>query len=219
MDSEGKAGKEGKAGPVLLICGCRKYEKYLHAAIKRMTRPEWEVIGIRGGGIKDANLDEETRILTLPCDDKYETLPFKLYSAYRWIFENRPGLPGIFKTDEDIMFDLPKLAATVEANVALPYWGVTLSMCKTGPVPIGRIQTRFDNTSLRPTHQSAVYSFGAGYWLSAEVLPTICAAGDEYAKSSLEDVCTGYVLNKGGWGPKKYPIPFAEVPRDKKLLQ
>jgi hypothetical protein len=86
-------------------------------------------------------------------------------------------------------------------------------------VPVDRINLRFDDKTLRPLHQSAVYSFGAGYWLSAEVLPTICAATEEYAKSPLEDVCTGYVLNKGGWGPKKFRIVFTEVPRDKKLLK
>lgn len=205
--------------PVILICGCRKYEKYLHAAIKRMSRPEWEVIGIRGGSIRNANLDEESRVLSLPCNDTYEALPAKLHAAYVWITENRPGLPGIFKTDEDILFDMPMLVAAVKQNVALPYWGVTASICKTGVVPLERIQNRFDNKSLRPMFQSAVYSFGAGYWLGAEVLPTICAAGEEYAKSALEDVCTGYVLNKGGWGPKKYRVPFTEVPRDKKLLE
>ena len=184
-----------------------------------MSRPEWEVIGIYGGSIRNASLDEETRILSLPNNDTYEGLPAKLHAAYCWITANRPGLPGIFKTDEDIMFDMPLLVMTMQANVALPYWGVTASICKAGPVPIGRVNTRFDNTTLRPMHQAAVYSFGAGYWLGAEVLPTICAAGEEYAKSMLEDVCTGYVLNKGGWGPKKYRVPFTEVPRDKKLLQ
>ena len=205
--------------PVLLICGCRKYEKYLHAAIKRMSRPEWEVIGIRGGSIRNAYLDEETRILSLPCNDTYEALPSKMHAAFSWVWANRPGLPGIFKTDEDVLFDIPMLAAAVQQNVALPYWGVTASICKSGVVPLDRIQNRFVDKTLRPVHQSAVYSFGWGYWLSAEVLPTICAASEEYAKSPLEDVCTGYVLNKGGWGPKKYRIPFAEVPRDKKLLE
>lgn len=207
------------AKPVLLICGCRKYEQYLHAAIKRMSRPEWEVIGIRGGSIRNANLDEETRILSLPCDDTYEALPAKLHAAYVWITANRPGLPGIFKTDEDILFDMPALTAAIVANAALPYWGVTRSLCKAGTIPVSRIEDRFEDKSLRPTHQSAVYCFGAGYWLSAEVLPTICAATEEYAKSMLEDVCTGYVLNKGGWGPKKFFITFGEVPRDKSLLQ
>ena len=209
---------ESNPKPVLLICGCRKYERYLNAAIKRMTRDEWDVIGIRGGAMA-ASFDEESRILALPCIDTYEALPAKLHAAYKWIYENRPGIPGIFKTDEDIMFDLPMLAAAVQQNAALPYWGVTLSLCKAGPVPLERIKNRFDDKTLRPMFQSAVYCFGAGYWLSAEVLPTVCAATDEYAKSALEDVCTGFVLNKGGWGPKKFRIPFAEVPRDKKLLQ
>jgi len=215
MDASGSSSVK----PVLLICGCRKYEQYLHAAIKRMSRPEWEVIGIHGGSIRNANLDETTHILRLPCNDTYEALPAKLHAAYFWIKENRPGIPGIFKTDDDILFDIPILVAAVQQNINLPYWGVTASMCKSGTVPLNRIEDRFDDKTLRPTFQSAVYSFGAGYWLGAEVLPTICAADDEYARSSLEDVCTGYILNKSGWGPKKYRVPFMEVPRDKRLLE
>jgi Galactosyltransferase len=205
--------------PVLLICSCRKYEKYLHAAIKRMARPEWEIIGILGGGTGPATFDDISRVLTLPSDDTYERLPSKMHAAFSWVWANRPGLPGIFKTDEDVLFDIPVLANTVVANVALPYWGITSSLCKAGEVPLTRIENRFVDKTLRPVHQSAVYSFGWGYWLSAEVLPIICAAGDEYEKSPLEDVCTGYVLNKVGVGPKKYLVPYSEVPRDKKLLK
>jgi hypothetical protein len=203
--------------PILLICGCRKYEDYLHAAIKRMSRPEWDVIGIRGGG-ETVSFDEEHRILTLDSVDTYEALPAKLHAAYTWIHVNRPGIPGIFKTDDDMLFDLPALAATVAANTKIPYWGVTYSICQAAPINSVRIMNRFDDKTLTPSHQSAVYCFGAGYWISEVALPHIVAASADYKGSALEDVCTGFVLNRAGIVPQKIPVLCKEVPRVPQLL-
>lgn len=203
--------------PILLICGCRKYEEYLHAAIKRMSRPEWDIIGIRGGG-SETSFDEATRVLTLDSVDTYEALPAKLHAAYAWIHVNRPGIPGIFKTDDDMLFDIPRLAATVVANTNIDYWGVTYSMCKAAPVNQARIQNRFDDKSLTPTHQTAIYCFGAGYWISKVALPHIVAAGEDYKSSALEDVCTGFVLNRAKILPQKIPVACQEAPRGPQLL-
>jgi hypothetical protein len=203
--------------PILLICGCRKYEDYLHAAIKRMSRPEWDVIGIRGGG-ETVSFDEGSRILTLDIVDTYEALPAKLHAAYTWIHVNRPGIPGIFKTDDDMLFDLPALAATVAANTTIPYWGVTYSICQAAPVNNTRIMNRFDDKTLTPSHQSAVYCFGAGYWLSSGALLHVVAASADYKGSALEDVCTGFVLNRAGIVPQKIPVSCKEVPRVPQLL-
>ena len=206
-----------KPKPVLLICGCRKYEEYLHAAITRFNRPEWEIIGIRGG-TEPTSYDPATRILTIEAADTYEALPAKLHAAYSWIHANRPGIPGIYKTDDDMLYDVPLLAKTLIENLERPYWGVTASICQAAQVNEGRIQSRFEDKSLRPTHQSAVYCFGAGYWLGATVLPTIVAAIDDYKASALEDVCTGHVLNRAGWMPVRIRIPCQEHPRNPQLL-
>jgi hypothetical protein len=200
-----------------LICGCRKYEEYLHAAIKRFDRPEWEIIGIRGGQEPTA-YDPATRILTLEAADTYEALPAKLHAAYAWIHANRPGIPGIYKTDDDMLYDIPLLAKTLLENLERPYWGVTASICQAAPVNAARIQDRFEDKTLRPTHQTAVYCFGAGYWMNAAVLPSIVAAADDFKASALEDVCTGHVLNRGGWMPTRIRIPCQEHPRNSQLL-
>lgn len=205
------------AKPVLLICGCRKYEEYLRAAIARFDRPEWEIIGICGGS-EPTVYDPATRILTLEAADTYEALPAKLHAAYSWIYANRPGIPGIYKTDDDMLYDIPLLAKTILANQELPYWGVTASVCQAAPVNPVRIQSRFDDKTLRPIHQTAVYCFGAGYWLKNTVLPTIVAASTDYKESALEDVCTGFVLNRGGWNPTRIRIPCKEYPRIPQLL-
>ena len=205
------------AKPVLLVTGCRKYEEYLHAAIRRMTRPEWEVIGIVGDGTK-AVLNNETRILTLAVPDTYEALPTKIHAAFTWIAENRPGIPGVFKTDDDLLFDMNALAKTVQANLAQPYWGVAAGVCKAAPVNPARIAYRFNDTSLKPSHQTAAYCFGWGYWISKDMIPHIVAAATDYQTSYLEDVCTGYVLNQKGVTPVRILIPYKECPRVPGLL-
>jgi hypothetical protein len=203
--------------PILLICGCRKYEAFLHAAMKRMARPEWELIGLLGGATT-TSYDPATKILTVATPDTYERLPQKLHAAYSWIAANRPGIPGIFKTDEDLLFDMSALVQTVLAKQALPYWGVTASICQEAPVNLHRIQERFEDKSLKPKHQAAIYCFGAGYWISAAALPAIVAAAADYETSALEDVCTGYVMNRAGWTPQRHRVAFREVPRNVELL-
>ena len=113
---------------------------------------------------------------------------------------------------------MPALVQTVLANQPLPYWGVTASICMEAPVNEFRIQERFEDKSLQPMHQSAVYCFGAGYWISAAALPAIVAASSEYETSALEDVCTGYVMNRAGWTPRRHRVGFEEVPRNAELL-
>jgi hypothetical protein len=107
----------------------------------------------------------------------------------------------------------------VLAKQVLPYWGVTASICQEAPVNPYRIQERFEDKSLQPTHQTAVYCFGAGYWISVAALPAIVAAAADYEISALEDVCTGYVMNRAGWMPQRHRVTFREVPRTEELLR
>jgi hypothetical protein len=184
-----------------------------------MTRPEWNVIGLLGDPtLKEPSWDKTRHVLTVPNADTYETLPAKLHAGYSWLFARLPGIPGIFKTDDDIVFDLNLLAKAIEANKELPYWGVTASICEATHVKESTITLRFEDKSLRPTHQAAVYCFGAGYWMSAEMLPHIRDAGADYDTSVLEDVCTGFVMNRAGITPKRTRVPFIEMPRNAQLL-
>lgn len=204
--------------PVVLLCGCRKYEEYLHAALKRMDRPEYELIGILGGG-EVAAYDPTTKILTLPVPDTYEALPTKIHAAFAWTHANRPGIPGIFKTDDDMIFHMDSLVTNIRDNMTLPYWGVAYGFCRAGPVNEQRIQTRFVDKTLRPTHQMATYCFGWGYWVSKEAIPLVVAAEATYKNSFLEDVCTGYVLNIMGIKPVRIRFPYQEMERTPLLLR
>jgi len=204
--------------PILLLCGCRKYEEYLHAAIRRMQRAEYEIIAIVGSPDEKPSFNEGTRILTLPVPDTYEALPSKIHAAFSWIAKERPGIPGVFKTDDDMVFDMDALVATIRDHCARPYWGVAAGVCKESCIDAGRIQARFVDKTLSPSHQSASYCFGWGYWISAAALPFIVDAGADYASSYLEDVCTGFVLNRAKIMPVRIRFPYKEMPRDPQLL-
>jgi hypothetical protein len=204
--------------PILLICGCRKYEEYLHAAIRRMTRPEWEIVGVIGGGQGEPAFNPRTHILTLPVPDTYEALPTKIHAAFTWIWTTKPGIPGIFKTDDDLVYNVDALVRAVLANTATPYWGIKAVACHTAPIIASRIADRFDDKTLTPTHQTAVYCIGHGYWLSATALEHALAARNDYITSYLEDVCTGFVMNRAGWKPVRIRIPAEEHPRTPQLL-
>ncbi len=203
--------------PVVLICGCNKYVDYLHAAIKRMQHPAWYVVGILGNG-ETTHFDALSSILTVAKSDVYESLPAKLHAAYVWILKNWPNTPGIFKTDEDIVFDKEALAIAINTNMDKQYWGIIKDMCNAGLINVHRISMRFIDKTLRPTHQKAIYCYGAGYWLNRDVLSILEDAEDAYAASALEDVCTGYVMNQARIFPDKIHVPCGEIPRGPELL-
>lgn len=204
--------------PVLLIAGCRKYQAYLEAAIKRMSSDQWEIIGIIGNG-SEVEWNPEKKILTVTASDVYEKLPSKLQEAYSWIYANRSETPGVFKTDEDILFDKKILAENINKHQQFPYWGLVVHQCANAQINQWRIQNRFENKSLTPSHQSAIYCFGGGYWLNRQALGIISEAKEEYANSCLEDVCTGFVLNQKNIIPFRVEIPAKEVARNKELLK
>lgn len=204
--------------PVLLICSCKAYEEYLHAALRRMTHPSWTVVGLLGGS-SETVYDPATGILTVATPDTYEALPSKIHAALSWIRREMPDVPGVFKTDEDIyFFSKDELAGAIQANLSVPYWGITTDKCKENYVSLIRIAYRFIDKTLRPKHQTAHYCYGGGYWVSAAALDIIQGAGAAYGTSCLEDVCTGYVLNQAGIEPLRIYIRIKEVPRCKELL-
>jgi hypothetical protein len=96
-----------------------------------------------------------------------------------------------------------------------PYWGLFVGRCRAAGVNPLRIEHRFEDTSLRPTHQQAIYCYGHGYWLNRAAMEHVAApaAAEEYRRSYLEDVCTGYVLNQQRIFPKQAVIPYQEIPR------
>lgn len=204
--------------PVLFVTGCQKYRQYVDAALIRFANPAWHIVGIVGSADATA-ASRDGDIVTLPVSDIYEALPAKIHAAFSWVATNYPNTVGIFKTDDDIVFhDMAHLVRAVSLCEARPYWGLYVGNCRENPVNQARIQMRFDDKTLQPRHQTAIYCYGHGYWVSATALPHILAAGDEFRASYLEDVCVGAVLNRAGIIPVRVAIPYSELERTPELL-
>jgi Galactosyltransferase len=205
--------------PVVLICGCTKYAEFVGAAVHRLGKESnIETIAVVGGGT-EASFNEFTKVLTLPVHDTYEGLPSKVVAAFEWVLENRPNCPGVFKTDDDILFgSAAELARAIEANQHRQYWGLMVERCGSGRVQAHRIANRFSDKSLRPTHQAALYCYGWGYWLSREALELAVLCKETYRQSYIEDVCTGFVMNAGAIYPRRVQVPYKEVERNQQLL-
>jgi hypothetical protein len=183
-----------------------------------MVHPDWQVVGLLGdSSLTEAHL--KGAILTLPVPDTYEALPAKVYAGFSWLATKLPHAIGIFKTDDDIIFqDKAAIHQQIMDNLFRPYWALRVGSCSEGVIDKERIESRFTDTALRPSHQAARYGFGHGYWLGREVLPLIIAAETEYRESFLEDVCTGAVLNKAGFIPVRLYLPYMEHPRTPEYL-
>ena len=206
--------------PGVLVCGCRKYEEYLRAALRRLRNPNWILVGLVGStDVSAAVWDEKSRIVTLPVPDTYEALPTKIHAAFTFASLKWPDAPGIYKTDDDIVYpSIPLLAGAIQKYKDEPFWGLFVGACPAADVSPMRIAHRFDDKTLTPRHQEAIYCYGHGYWVGRAAIPAILAAGDEYRSSYLEDVATGYVLNQAGFTPKRLPLLYSELPRGPALL-
>lgn len=215
--------------PIFLICGCQKYRPYLEAAVKRYANPtRWLTIGLLGdpgateARIEDSGSGSGTALLIVPNPDTYESLPAKIQAAIEWIHRTWPRVPGVFKTDDDILFpDRALLERTIRMNRSNPYWGLYVGRCPAATIPRSRIESRFTDksTDRKYSHQAAHYCFGAGYWIGAPSLPIVASAKEAFSSSVLEDVCMGYVLNHAGVFPTKILIPVTEAPRGPELLR
>jgi hypothetical protein len=189
--------------------------------MSRFEHPDaWVTVGlVADPTLRAPVFDEATRILTVATPDTYEALPQKIHAAFAWIVQRWPETPGIFKTDDDILVTrLDDLVTAIQAHTTEPYWGFVTHKCYASYVPMARIKGRFTDTGKRPKHQAAQYCFGHGYWLSASATRVAVAATTDYAASYLEDVCTGFVMNRAGWTPHRVPVPYREMPRVPELL-
>lgn len=214
---------EDETRPLVLVTGCQKYLPFVTAALKRFAHPAVRLVGFVGDptGTRTApDFNPATQIVTLPVSDVYESLPVKVHAAFAWAATAFPRVPGIWKTDDDIIyFNKEEWISTVQALTEENYWGLVVGACRENQVNPWRIQERFSDKTLQPRHQQAIYCYGHGYWVSRAAIPHVVAAGDVFATSYLEDVCMGYVLNRARILPKRgIVIPYNELPRGPELL-
>jgi len=205
--------------PILLICGCFKYEKTLLKAIERFKNDKYKIIGVMANpnlptSTMVLNIDDtrDSILLRVNTEDTYEALPFKIQAAFSWIATHLPDTPGVFKTDDDLVFESVEiLADKITEHTHLDYWGVYRNCCDPGPICCNRIATRYTDTTLRPTPQWATYCYGAGYWVSTKAIK--CIVNSTSVCYGSEDVMMGSILNLNGFYPEHIPISWGEEPR------
>lgn len=168
----------------------------------------------------EANYNPATHILTLPVPDTYEALPRKIITALRYITTRWPDAVGVFKTDDDIVFDYGILLRTLIANTKEAYWGHTAEKCRAGILSRERILSRFADTDSVPSrYPAARYCHGIGYWLRRDAVDIVLQSAGELMTAPIEDVWIGSVLNRRGIYPTPIPLVGCEErPRDEKLL-
>lgn len=217
--------------PIVLICGCKKYEASLHAAIERLCDHEWRVVGILG----DETANEPTfdgKIVTLPVHDSYEHLPTKIVSAMAWCSTQWPEAVGIFKTDDDILFhDKQELKEAIFRNRSIPYWGAKL--CTTNPsLPKPECLTHtnihtvniefsvrkqtianYSDKQLKVPTLEAIFCAGLGYWVAKDRIPIVTRKDDTYDmyKIGPEDVYIGYRMNQCRIYPLETRVQYTEI--------
>jgi len=206
---------------VVIVLGCHKYMDYLHAQIQRLrSMLPYEIIGYVGSPSSAcAFFDASTHILTLPCEDDYDHHPAKTQAAFQWVHENRPGLRGVLKTDDDIRFsDLSEVARVLESSAHIHFGGAVVDKCEAGPVGAHRREQKYTHPDRVPHHQKSHYCFGWAYYVSALSLTHIANAASTYKSSPLEDVCTGFVLNQHNIFPVPMNIQCEEIHRNEEWL-
>jgi hypothetical protein len=208
--------------PVVLMLACQKYIVYLRAAISRISRSSIRVVGVIGDASQnETQWNEQDSILTVPVSDMYEDLPKKVWAAIEWIYSKWPNTIGIWKTDDDIVYNsVDYLISELYKNASIPYWGLVYEHCAAGIIHEWRVQSRFhDKTQLSRVHQSAQYCWGHGYWINPTAIRLILNNKEEYDTSTAEDICTGFVLNKYLIIPQCICIQYTEKIRTKELLE
>lgn len=201
---------------IILLCGCQKYINSVKNAIIRWTNPNWKVIALIGDPTLDiSRYNINDNILYLNVNDSYEYLPSKIYAGIEWCYKQWPNLKGIFKTDDDIMFEnYNKMVTCILENTHIPYWGLHVDSISGGLVHQTTIERCFNDKSLKDIqYYKTTHCFGAGYWLSNDVIKHITQYKSFFDNIGLEDTNIGYIINKGGWIPKHIPNPWWQLQR------
>ena len=155
--------------------------------------------------IGNPNLDEPNingNIVSLPCGDGYEHLPKKTNLMVKWIIENKPNVEYIFKTDDDISFDFPKLFENFHTT-HINHWDYSGNMVivkeSESFYHFGKCEGEINETAI--TIQNAEYCSGGGYFISKKSAEIII---NNFPNDNIifEDHYVGRTLNDNGIYPK-----------------
>jgi hypothetical protein len=192
---------------ILLIFNC---EKYRYKAQKQKDTwlqgipsylKYYHVLSLyKGDGLSvaaDHTFDNENNVLRVNAPDDYNSLPKKVFAAYKAIHETF-SYKYIFKTDDDQMLNNPKffdmVIGLINRNGSVHYGGHIVT------VPRPYISKYWMVHSELPTDvvvQASEYCSGRFYLLSANAITYLLTKKEEICKEYFEDYAIGYHLDAG----------------------
>ncbi len=143
--------------------------------------------------LKEPLEDIDNKIVYLPCNDYYESLPEKVYEMLKWIRKNYPNVKQIIKTDDDVSFNFLKFPKFFDKKI--DYGGLKVFNKKYyGICHLGKC----NDSVLSKTKilvPETTYCAGPFYILSVETVDIVIK--ELFKENTIyEDQSVGYCLNK-----------------------
>lgn len=156
--------------------------------------------------VGDANatcplFDEATRVLSVPCDDTYDSLPKKVATALREV-RARFQPDFVIKVDDDVVASPTRLASLAQLPATVEYGGRAV-------VHDGStygVEKFVDPAKRVAVHVNTVYCTGPVYYLNARALDVLASHMDESDACPFEDVLVGVTLRAHGINAVALPI-------------
>jgi hypothetical protein len=179
---------------LLLILNCRKYsekrEKQKESWLKGFPIDYYHVIG--DPSINGYKFDDIERILYVGCPDDYMSLCKKTYMMVRAVYESKPEIEYILKTDDDMGCHIENLNKVLNNIIGYDYGGFIVY----NKNPISNYHFyRDDVEKVYAKLYVCGYCNGRFYFLSRKSMNTIVENKPIFYSSSYEDNTVGYVLS------------------------
>lgn len=180
------------------ILSCKKYES------RRLSQNLSNSIFKYKYFVGDPNITEPIvngNVVTLPCEDNYESLPTKTKKMIEWILNNIQNIDYIFKTDDDIKFDFNSLSNDFNDIYTQKYdycGNVVITKDHSSSYHFGKCETEINNTKV--SVGSGQYCSGGGYFISLKSAKIIIDNIDTYS-NIFEDYSVGKTLQESDITP------------------
>lgn len=207
---------------IIMILTCKKNITYYQEKYElfRTTLNDQDNIKFKWlfvTGSEEYNLidvyDLKTKIITVPCDDNYESLPYKVYLGLKHIIMNYSTeipINGIFKIDDtSIINNLSYVLQVLNTNQSLNYFGTIAQDNRKSYYYTLRKQRlkkfQFPRKYIGKKFLNSYFCHGCGYYLSLHSCKIVLQNLDIIKSNVLEDTCIGYILNQNGILPEIIP--------------
>jgi len=145
----------------------------------------------------DHMFDDETHVLRVNAPDDYNSLPKKVFAAYKAIHETF-SYKYIFKTDDDQMLNNPiffdMVTGLIKRNRSVHYGGQILSVAAPYVSKYWMVHPELPSDVVV---QASEYCTGRFYLLSTDAVTYLLTKKEEICKEYFEDYAIGYNLDTG----------------------